>query len=350
LEANLFQHENFVDDVKTAIKQVLFDVEKKLFFLEGKQGEFSGTTLALALVRGRKVVTANIGDSRIILVKNSSYAASNSSGGEEEEDLHSEYGHDSDCVGATRCRSDSSVESDAETDKESMYSSRSQSSGREKSAPSSSSSFCRHNSSSSNRNLGSNCSITNGDSESSECLFNSDCCFRIAQEQQREHLQPQHCRKRVRTRSLFAESLTVDHKPDLLHEYNRILKAGGRVFSVRYADGVVGPPRVWLGTVNVPGLAMSRSIGDFVVHTAGVVSTPDFTEIELDEHDDCMLIGATDGLWDHVSNEEVVEIASKHAEPNEAVAALIEEARRQWLAREKSIDDITVCVAHLSGL
>ncbi len=41
-------------------------------------------------------------------------------------------------------------------------------------------------------------------------------------------------------------------------EKARILAAGGRVFAVEYDDGVDGPPRVWLGHMDVPGLAMSR--------------------------------------------------------------------------------------------
>lgn len=35
-----------------------------------------------------------------------------------------------------------------------------------------------------------------------------------------------------------------------------------------------GPFRVWLKTENFPGLAMSRSIGDFVASTVGVISEP----------------------------------------------------------------------------
>lgn len=159
---------------------------------------------------------------------------------------------------------------------------------------------------------------------------------------------PARSRKRSRA-NLLAEGLTIDHKPDLLHEYSRITSAGGRVFSVRYSDGVVGPPRVWLGQANVPGLAMSRSIGDFVVHTAGVVSTPDISEVELDSDCDCMLIVATDGLWDQVTNSEAVNIAANYADPQLAVSALIAEARDRWLARDRNVDDITVCVVHLQG-
>lgn len=42
------------------------------------------------------------------------------------------------------------------------------------------------------------------------------------------------------------------------------------MFAVRYDDGIDGPPRVWLGHMDVPGLAMSRSLGDMVAHDAGV--------------------------------------------------------------------------------
>ena len=46
------------------------------------------------------------------------------------------------------------------------------------------------------------------------------------------------------------------------------------MFAVEYDDGVDGPCRVWLGHMDVPGLAMSRSLGDAIAHTAGVSSEP----------------------------------------------------------------------------
>ena len=57
---------------------------------------------------------------------------------------------------------------------------------------------------------------------------------------------------------IIAEEFTHDHKPDTPKEKERILAAGGRVFAVEYDDGIDGPPRVWLGHMDVPGLAMSR--------------------------------------------------------------------------------------------
>ena len=57
---------------------------------------------------------------------------------------------------------------------------------------------------------------------------------------------------------IVAEDFTFDHKPDSPKEKERIIAAGGRVFAVEYDDGIDGPPRVWLGHMDVPGLAMSR--------------------------------------------------------------------------------------------
>lgn len=58
--------------------------------------------------------------------------------------------------------------------------------------------------------------------------------------------------------TLEFEEITFDHKPDTPAEKERIIQCGGRVFAVEYDDGIDGPPRVWLGHMDVPGLAMSR--------------------------------------------------------------------------------------------
>jgi serine/threonine protein phosphatase PrpC len=105
------------------------------------------------------------------------------------------------------------------------------------------------------------------------------------------------------TGKLMAERLTVDHKPDLPLENHRILNSGGRVFSIEYDDGIVGPPRVWLANLKLPGLAMSRSLCDKIAHMAGVSSEPDILERTLSENNDCLLILATDGLWEFMKDQ-----------------------------------------------
>jgi len=53
------------------------------------------------------------------------------------------------------------------------------------------------------------------------------------------------------------------------------LRSGGRIEPFKDYDGsFVGPSRVWLASQDIPGLAMSRSIGDFVAASVGVSCIP----------------------------------------------------------------------------
>uniref|UniRef100_A0A7S2E162 PPM-type phosphatase domain-containing protein n=1 Tax=Helicotheca tamesis TaxID=374047 RepID=A0A7S2E162_9STRA len=146
---------------------------------------------------------------------------------------------------------------------------------------------------------------------------------------------------------MVSEEFTHDHKPDSPKEQERIIAAGGRVFAVEYDDGIDGPPRVWLGHMDVPGLAMSRSLGDAVAHTAGVISDPEFTERELDPATDKFIVVATDGLWEFVTNEETVGMTAESKGPAEAVDFLVKEANARWMHEEQVIDDTTIVVANL---
>jgi len=149
---------------------------------------------------------------------------------------------------------------------------------------------------------------------------------------------------------ITAVALTEDHKPDLPAEKARIEAKGGRVFAVEYDDGVDGPPRVWLGHMDVPGLAMSRSLCDAVAHSAGVSSEPEFVEYEFSQgREDLILVLASDGLWEFMSDQEVMDIAVNTTEPRYAVDKLISEANERWMREEQVIDDTTVCVAFLGN-
>lgn len=143
--------------------------------------------------------------------------------------------------------------------------------------------------------------------------------------------------------------ITFDHKPDSPKEKERILACGGRVFAVEYDDGIDGPPRVWLGHMDVPGLAMARSLGDVVAHSAGVISEPEFTEYKLNSETDKFLVVATDGLWEFVENQETIETVEGQIGPAQAVDTLVTEAGTRWMQEEQVIDDTTVIVANLFG-
>lgn len=147
--------------------------------------------------------------------------------------------------------------------------------------------------------------------------------------------------------SIIPQDITFDHKPDTPKEKERILACGGRVFAVEYDDGIDGPPRVWLGHMDIPGLAMSRSLGDVVAHSAGVISEPEFTEYELNPTTDKFLVVATDGLWEFIDNQETVDMVDGQFGPTEAVDVLVTEAATRWMHEEQVIDDTTIIVANL---
>lgn len=54
------------------------------------------------------------------------------------------------------------------------------------------------------------------------------------------------------------------------------MERGGRIeaFKDQLTGEDMGPKRVWLLKEDVPGLAMSRSIGDFIAQTVGVIPEP----------------------------------------------------------------------------
>uniref|UniRef100_A0A6N2LS10 PPM-type phosphatase domain-containing protein n=1 Tax=Salix viminalis TaxID=40686 RepID=A0A6N2LS10_SALVM len=116
---------------------------------------------------------------------------------------------------------------------------------------------------------------------------------------------------------MVAVQLTVDLKPDLPREAERIKRCKGRVFALQDEPEV---PRVWLPFDDAPGLAMARAFGDFCLKEYGVISIPEFSHRTLTERDQFIVL-ASDGVWDVLSNEDVVEIVS--SAPTRASAARI---------------------------
>ena len=100
------------------------------------------------------------------------------------------------------------------------------------------------------------------------------------------------------------------------------------------------------------GLAMSRSLGDIVVHRCGVSAEPEIIEHIIDEDDDFVII-ATDGIWDVIDSNQAVQIVnnfsskSKNWSTLDASNALTRFARSRWEKMSPMIDDITAIVVKL---
>lgn len=141
--------------------------------------------------------------------------------------------------------------------------------------------------------------------------------------------------------------LSEDNKPEQPKEKERILASGGRVDTLPGdPDEDLGPMRVWLRDQDVPGLAMSRSIGDGVAASVGVTSEPVVTSHTV-EGDDLFIIWASDGVWEFISDQEAVDIVYKHSSAGKlekGVKDLCSESSRRWRQEEDVIDDITALV------
>ncbi len=72
------------------------------------------------------------------------------------------------------------------------------------------------------------------------------------------------------------EILNNEHKPENKEEYLRIKKCHGLIHPyLNEENEFIGPQRVFIKNNNIPGLAMSRSFGDKIFSSVGVISTPD---------------------------------------------------------------------------
>jgi len=152
--------------------------------------------------------------------------------------------------------------------------------------------------------------------------------------------------------------LSSDHKPNRADERQRILAAGGKidqsVFPVAAlrGNGVrwirAGPERV-MDRSGLGGLAVSRSLGDLRLRPF-VSSTPEVIERKLDGRDKFLVLG-TDGIWDHISSKEAVDIAHRHGDPTEASHEIAGLAKKRWKKATggRLSDDITAVVVRLDA-
>lgn len=127
-----------------------------------------------------------------------------------------------------------------------------------------------------------------------------------------------------------AVALTKDCKPSIPEERERIEMCGGTVSAYMDNGSPSGPERVWEDpSLRAPGLAVSRTMGDGCARAVGVIPDPVMTTHALTK-DDYLILLATDGLWDDISNDKAVGIIVKFSKnPAIGVKAMIESVRRE---------------------
>ena len=140
--------------------------------------------------------------------------------------------------------------------------------------------------------------------------------------------------------------LSIDQKPDDPEESKRIVQNGGEISQYEEDGEKSGPYRIWKKGEVYPGIAMSRSVGDFIATSLGVIPEAKFIEEKIDQ--DCkFIVVASDGIWEFLDNKRVGEIVMpyyKNDDPDGACKALIKEATEWWNKEDIVVDDITVVV------
>ena len=142
--------------------------------------------------------------------------------------------------------------------------------------------------------------------------------------------------------------LSVDFKPEMPEEMNRIILSGGEVRQMKNELGEgVGPYRVWKRGEGYPGLAMSRSIGDLNGKKIGVIPNPGIVEYNIDSRTKFIVV-CSDGVWEFLENENVKDIGMKYYRENNPkgfCTELVNTSLHLWESNDIVIDDITAVVA-----
>ncbi|KAL2929081.1 Protein phosphatase 2C and cyclic nucleotide-binding/kinase domain-containing protein [Bienertia sinuspersici] len=167
-----------------------------------------------------------------------------------------------------------------------------------------------------------------------------------------------------RGKDLVAVDLSIDQTPFRVDELERVKLCGARVLTLDQIEGLKDPdvqcwgteedddgdpPRLWVQNGMYPGTAFTRSLGDSIAETIGVVPNPEIVVLEL-APDYPFFVLASDGVFEFLSSQTVVDMVAKHKDPRDACAAIVAESYRLWLQYETRTDDITIIVVHVDGL
>ncbi|KAH7842590.1 hypothetical protein Vadar_007047 [Vaccinium darrowii] len=146
---------------------------------------------------------------------------------------------------------------------------------------------------------------------------------------------------------LVSVQLTIDLKPNLPKEAERIKNCEGRVFAMDEEPEVF---RMWMPEQNCPGLAMARAFGDFCLKDFGLISIPEVSYRRLTDSDEFVVL-ATDGIWDVLSNDEVAEIVASARKRSIAARLLVDRAVKAWRHKypNSRVDDCAVVCLFLKN-
>ena len=139
---------------------------------------------------------------------------------------------------------------------------------------------------------------------------------------------------------------TVDHKPSLEKELQRVKDHGMELRSVVHEDGFV-EERLCVEGEDYPGLCMTRSLGDLCVKHHGIIAEPEVFTWNTGTYAESYVLIASDGLWDFLSTEEVSKMVLQSIAAGDSLHAaakkILKRAQKKWEEFDDFYcDDITV--------
>jgi serine/threonine protein phosphatase PrpC len=161
----------------------------------------------------------------------------------------------------------------------------------------------------------------------------------------------------------IAIPLAADHTPYCQAELERITLAGAEVKhsdQIEYTnvicdsneqtnDGNKRSQRIFMPGKSFPGTRFTRSICDSALEEIGILSDPNVVSCDLTANDDILII-ASNGVFEFLTNQEVINICSACHDPLQASEAVTKAAYEKWIEHTNRCDDITVIVCFLSNL
>ena len=141
--------------------------------------------------------------------------------------------------------------------------------------------------------------------------------------------------------------LSKDCTPNIETEKKRIIMNGGKVIQLKNNnEQEKGPLRIFLKDKMIPDLSISRSFGDKIGKSIGVISNPVINEYTLNKTVKFILI-ASSGIWRFMKEKEIINYGVKYYllnDPDNFCKSVVNKSMELWKQNVENIDDITILV------
>ena len=141
-----------------------------------------------------------------------------------------------------------------------------------------------------------------------------------------------------------ARDLISIHNFEDSTEAARVSRAGGKIARFNDVNNFIGPLRAFFPSSSIPGLAMSRSLGDTMSKKIGIISVPDTRIQSLDENDQFIFL-CSDGLTEFLTSDNIVSELASGNNLKDVCISLSYEAQERWKKEEAQSSDDISCVA-----